>query len=230
MRWNGKENQLAGVIRRLIHSVSPVWCDKWPITTRLSRCAHVYTAAVAGLKNLKYHSSRSCWKPKEEEKQERARPAMSIYKTKSQFNISIRCTMIYGTIEKSHAYHYRSWSLLYIPPAYISYTFFIYTLHKHLVIGGAFHESNHHPRLSCYSIALCWTYAPNDWILREFQGWKDEGRRGAAAGLLNALADGWGGWRHKTLHASPAKCCFLIVGRREKRREGKKRVSQWRFN
>lgn len=30
-----------------------------------------------------------------------------------------------------------------------------------------------------------------------------------------------GGWRHKTLHASPAKCCFFMVGRRERREEKK---------
>lgn len=147
---------------------------------------------------------------------------MSLYKTKSQFNISIRCAMIYGTIEKSHAYHYRSWSLLYIPPAYISYVLYIYIPYTNISsLGAPFHESNHHPRLSCYSIALCWTYAPNDWILREFQGWKDEGRRGAAAaGLLNALADGWGA--DVTKHYTPARqnVVFLLwAGEREEKKK-----------
>jgi hypothetical protein len=217
----------------VIHSV-PV-CDKWPITTRLSRCAHYTrrTAAVAGLKILKHHSTRSCWKPKEEEKQERARllgqPCLytrpkvsSIFPYGAPWLMAPLKSLTHIIIDRDHYYICR-------PP--ISPTFFIYIPYINISsLGAPFHESNHHPRPSCYSIALCWTYAPNDWILREFQGWKDEGRRGAAAaGLLNALADGWGAWRHKTLHASPAKCCFLIVSRRE-RREEKKRVSQWRFN
>lgn len=150
---------------------------------------------------------------------------MSLYKTKSQFNISIRCAMIYGTIEKSHAYHYRSWSLLYIPPAYISYVLYIYIPYTNISsLGAPFHESNHHPRLSCYSIALCWTYAPNDWILREFQGWKDEGRRGAAAGVL-AYWTRWpmdGGLTSQNITRQPGKMLFFYCGpEREKRRKKK---------